>query len=76
MTLVGESDLFACGPPARFSVNMAGSAVKLAGSVHKSRGDNVRYVCGHSRRDDVCCVCECYRGGHSGDGCDLAATLC
>ena len=23
------------------------------------------------------CVCECYRGeGHSGDGCDLASTLC
>ena len=23
----------------------------------------------------MCCVCECYRG-HSGDGCDLASTLC
>ena len=33
-------------------------------------------VCGCSGRDDVCRVCECYRGGHSVDGCDLASTLC
>ena len=24
----------------------------------------------------MCRVCECYRGRHSGDGCDLASTLC
>ena len=24
----------------------------------------------------MCRVCGCYRGGHSGDGCDLALTLC
>ena len=24
----------------------------------------------------MCVVCECYRGGNSGDGCDLASTLC
>ena len=25
----------------------------------------------------MCCVCECYiHRGHSGDGCDLASTLC
>ena len=24
----------------------------------------------------MCRVCECYRAGHSGDGCDLASTLC
>ena len=24
----------------------------------------------------MCRVCECYRGGHSGDGCVLASTLC
>ena len=24
----------------------------------------------------MCCVCECYKGGHRGDGCDLASTLC
>ena len=31
----------ACGPPASFSVNMARTVVSPAGSVHKSRGDNV-----------------------------------
>ena len=43
MTLasVGESDVPACGPPASFSVHLASSAVTPAGSVHKSRGDNV-----------------------------------
>ena len=37
----GESDVPACGPPARFSVHLASSAVTPAGSVHISRGDNV-----------------------------------
>ena len=37
----GESDVPACGPPASFSVHLAISAVTPAGSVHKSRGDNV-----------------------------------
>ena len=42
MTLAsGESDLPACGPPASFSVHLASSEVTPAGSVHKSRGDNV-----------------------------------
>ena len=43
MTLasLGESDVPACGPPASFSVHLASSAVTPAGSVHKSRGDNV-----------------------------------
>ena len=31
----------ACGPPASFSVHLTSSAVTPAGSVHKSRGDNV-----------------------------------
>ena len=31
----------ASGPPASFSVHLASSAVTPAGSVHKSRGDNV-----------------------------------
>ena len=39
--LVGESDVPACGSPASFSVHLASSAVTPAGSVHKSRGDNV-----------------------------------
>ena len=38
---LGESDVPACGPPASFSVHLASSAVTPAGSVHKSRGDNV-----------------------------------
>ena len=43
MTLAsgGESDVSACGPPASFSIHLASSAVTPAGSVHKSRGDNV-----------------------------------
>ena len=43
MTLAsgGESDILACGSPASFSVHLASSAVTPAGSVHKSRGDNV-----------------------------------
>ena len=43
MTLAsgGESDVPACGPPASFSIHLASSAVTPAGSVHKSRGDNV-----------------------------------
>ena len=36
-----ESDLPAWGPPVSFSVHLASSAVTPAGSVHKSRGDNV-----------------------------------
>ena len=37
----GESDVPACSPPASFSVHLSSSAVTPAGSVHKSRGDNV-----------------------------------
>ena len=37
----GESDVPACGPPASFSVHLASSPVTPAGSVDKSRGDNV-----------------------------------
>ena len=43
MTLAsgGESDVPACGPPASSSIHLVSSAVTLAGSVHKSNGDNV-----------------------------------
>ena len=35
-----------CGPPVSFSVHLASSEVTPAGSVHKSRGDNVVFsVC-------------------------------
>ena len=37
----GGAELPACGPPARLSAHLASSAVTPAGSVHKSRGDNV-----------------------------------
>ena len=57
----GEYDNPACGSPASFSVHLDSSEITLAVSVHKSRGDH---------------VCECYRGGICGDGCDLASTSC
>ena len=43
MTLAsgGESNVPACGPPASFSVHLTSRAVTPAGSVHKSKGDNV-----------------------------------
>ena len=42
-------------------VNQPASPSIWRGSVHKSRGD-MWCVCGCSWRDDVCHVCECYRG--------------
>ena len=58
MTLSGgEYDLPACGPPASFSVHLAISALTLAGSVHKSRGDNVVRMWMQLKRYRVC---ECY----------------
>ena len=42
MTLAsGVSNVPTCGPPASFYVHLASSAVTPAGSVHKSKGDNV-----------------------------------
>ena len=75
LLVVGESDLSVCGQPS-FSVHLASSSVTPAGSGHKIPGVTVWCVCGCSWRVDVCLVCGCYRGGHSGDGCDLASTLC
>ena len=62
MTLAsgGKSDVSACGP-------LASSAITPVGSVHKSRGDNVVQL------EEVCGFC---RGGHRGDECVLASTLC
>ena len=76
MTLAsgGESDVPACGPPAGFSVHLVRSAVTSAGSVHKSRGDNVVRMWVQLKRC-VSCVWMLHRG-HSGDGCVLASTLC
>ena len=46
MTLASarESDLPTCGPPASFSIHLASNAVTLAGSVHKSKDDNMGAV--------------------------------
>ena len=41
LTSGGESDIPVCGPPASSSVHLDISAVTPAGSVHKSRDDNV-----------------------------------
>ena len=65
---LGESDVPVCGSPTSFSVHLASSAVTPAGSVPKSRGDNVGAV------EEMMCVV--LQKGHSGDGCVLASTLC
>ena len=62
------SDVPACGPP-------ASSAVTPAGSVYKSRGDNVVRMWVPLKRLCVSCVWMLQRG-HRGDGCVLASTLC
>ena len=51
---------------------LTSSAVTPAGSVHKSRGDNVVRMWVQLKR---WCVWMLQRG-HSGDGCVLASTLC
>ena len=71
----GESDVPACGPPVSFSVHLASSAATPAGSVHKSRGDNVVRMWVQLKRLCVSCVWM-LQWGHSGDGCVLASTLC
>ena len=68
----GESDVHACGPPASFSVYLACNAVTPAGSVHKSWDDHVMRMWVQLKK---WCVCVLQRV-HSGDGCDLASTLC
>ena len=64
-----------CGPPASFSVHLASSAVTPAGSVHKSRDDNVVSMWVQLKRWCVSCVWVLQRG-HGVYGCDLASTLC
>ena len=70
---MGESDLPACGPPARCFVHVTSNSVTPAGSVHKSSCDNVVRMWVQLKR---CRVCGCYKRGHSGDGGNLASTLC
>ena len=50
----------------------ASSFVTPAGSVHKSRGDNVVHMWVQLK---TLCVWV-LQSGHSGDGCDLSSTLC
>ena len=73
--LWGESDHPAFGPPASLSLNLASISITPAGSVHKSRGDSVVRMWVQLKRWCVSCVSVLHRG-HSGDGCDLASTLC
>ena len=73
--LWGESDYTAFGPPACISLHLASNSITPTGSVHKSRGDSVVRMWVQLKRWCVSRVCVLQRG-HSGDGCDLASTLC
>ena len=64
------SDHPAFGPPASLSLHQASSSITPAGSVHKSRGNSVVRMGVQLKRWWV------LQRGHSGDGCDLASTLC
>ena len=68
---MGESDHPAFGPPASVYLHLASNSTP-AGPVHKSRGDSVVRMLVQLKR-----WCEwVLQRGHSGDGCDLASTLC
>ena len=54
--------------------SLAISAVTPAGSVHKSKGDNVVRMWLQLKR--LCVSCVMLQRGHSGDVCDLASSLC
>ena len=68
----GETDHPAFGPPASISLHLVSSSIIPAESVHKSRGDSVVRMWVQLKR---WCVWVLKRG-HNGDGCDLASTLC
>ena len=70
-----ESDHPAIGQPAIIALHLVSSSITPAGSLHKSRGDSVVRMCVQLKRWRVSCVWVLQRG-HSGDGCDLALTLC
>ena len=55
-------------------VHLTSIAVTPAGSVHRSRGENVVRMWVQLKRC-VLCALVLQRGG-SGDGCDLVSTLC
>ena len=64
-----ESDPPACGPPASFSFHLVSSAVTPAGSVYKSRGDNVGAV-----EEMMCVEYVSVTKGNSGDGYGLCVS--
>ena len=75
LTLVcGESDHPAFGPPASLYLPQASSSITPAGSVHKSRDDNVVRMWVQLKRC-VSCVWVLQRG-HIGDGCDISLQSC
>ena len=73
--LWGEYENHAFGPPASLSLHLASSSISPAGSVHKSRGDSAVPMWVQLKRWRVSCVWVLQRG-HSGDGGDLASTMC
>ena len=71
----GESDHPAFGPPASLSLHLASRSITPSGYVHKSTSDSVVRMWVQLKRWCVSCVWVLQRGP-SGDGCDLASTLC
>ena len=72
---MGEVKSSNVGPPGSISLHLASNSITPAGSVHKSRGDSMVRMWVQLKRWCVSCVWVLQRG-HSGDGCDLASTLC
>ena len=73
LTLVLESDHPVFSPPASISLHLASNSITPAGFVHKSKGDSVVRMWVQLKRWCVSCVLQ---REHSGDGCELASTLC
>ena len=70
--LWGESDHPAFCLPVSLSLHLANSSISPAVSVHKSRDDSVVSMWVQLKRYSVWVL----QRGHSGDGCDLASSLC
>ena len=64
------------GPPGSLSLHLSSSCITPAGSVLKSRGNNVVRMYTVDEIMCVVCVDVTGGGGHSDDGCVLASTLC
>ena len=71
--LWGGSPITPFGAPASISLHLASSYITPAGSVDKSKDDSVVRMWVQLKRWCVSCVLQ---RGHSGDGCDLASTMC